>query len=238
MYDPLNNSLLEIFITSASLGGVTGLNVVDAYRHGVCPIHVYIQSVVMYFMMEFNVTAVYQSSKVHSKSFLLYGNVGNLQFLVMQLLSLLEHSLLWGGVIRTWNPHSVFGLFLIVCGLGIRYVGMIQCGESFSHIIDTDTSTASASAQGRNRELVTHGVYSAVRHPVYLGFWLFAQGIELTLHNWVMLFVVAITLFWFFLIRIPFEEYFLGQIYGEQYQIYKRKVRLGVPFIYESNVYI
>lgn len=228
MYDPVQNSLREIFLVSASLGGVSGLNLVHMHLNGgVYPVHVYIQSVVIYYMMEFNITAQYQCSKVHSKSFLIYGNVGNFQFLAMQLLSLTECMVV--GTRRLWNTCSIVGLTCIVCGLGLRYVGMAQCGESFSHIIDTDTTTE------KERKLVTHGVYSVIRHPVYVGFWLFAQGIELMLNNWGMLVVVAIVLHWFFLIRIPFEEYFLDQIYGDQYRAYKKQVKLGVPLIYKRQ---
>jgi protein-S-isoprenylcysteine O-methyltransferase Ste14 len=49
-----------------------------------------------------------------------------------------------------------FGLGLMALGEGISVVGMLHLGGSFSFFVEV-------------RELVTHGIYRFVRHPLYLG---------------------------------------------------------------------
>jgi hypothetical protein len=83
---------------------------------------------------------------------------------------------------------------------------------------------APAKTSGRNTssqlavQLNTTGVYSIVRHPLYLGNYLIGLGIMLLLWVW-WLPVIYTLLFWLYYERIMFaEEAFLNQQFGEAFR--------------------
>ncbi len=80
----------------------------------------------------------------------------------------------------------------------------------------------------RDAELVTHGTYGLVRHPLYLFsiilFWLIPFMTDLILS-----FVIASTLY--FIIGTFPEERKLVDIYGEDYEAYQEDVPRIIPFI-------
>jgi protein-S-isoprenylcysteine O-methyltransferase Ste14 len=79
--------------------------------------------------------------------------------------------------------------------------------------------------RGRVAQLVTSGIYSFTRNPVYLGFLLILIGISLDSGSYwgILLAPVLVILFNQFVIR-PEEEY-LASKFGEQFTSYKAKVR-------------
>ena len=52
---------------------------------------------------------------------------------------------------------------------------MHTCSDNFSHII--------VEHQPKDHKLVTHGVYSVLRHPSYVGWFYFAIGTQIVLAN-------------------------------------------------------
>jgi protein-S-isoprenylcysteine O-methyltransferase Ste14 len=78
---------------------------------------------------------------------------------------------------------------------------------------------------GRAAHLVTSGIYSFTRNPIYLGFLLIVVGISLDAGTYwgIMLAPVLVILFNQLVIQ-PEEEY-LTQRFGEQFTNYKGKVR-------------
>lgn len=110
---------------------------------------------------------------------------------------------------------SVFCLFISLIGLAVRIlvIGFTPKGTS-----------------GRNTEqqvaesLNTKGIYSVVRHPLYLGNFLMWFGIILLVNNlWFT--VVCVLLFWLYYERIMFaEEQFLKRKFGEQYLEWSKNV--------------
>lgn len=80
--------------------------------------------------------------------------------------------------------------------------------------------------------LITSGVYQFIRHPMYaahLG-WGIAQ--PLLLHNWIVGFLVIITLIPGLLYRIPREEQMMVDHFGARYRSYSETTYRIFPFIW------
>jgi protein-S-isoprenylcysteine O-methyltransferase Ste14 len=116
--------------------------------------------------------------------------------------------------------------FSLIC-IGISLLGLIVrvLVVGYAH---QDTS-------GRNREkqkaeaLNTTGIYSIVRHPLYLGNFFMWLGIILFVgHIWFAL--VCILLFWIYYERIMLtEEKFLIEKFGDQYHEWANKTPAFIP---------
>ena len=87
------------------------------------------------------------------------------------------------------------------------------------------------SSKREDHELVTSGVFSYVRHPSYVGWFLWSLGTQVVLLNPIC-FVLYTGVTWtFFNERIYAEEYLLLRFFGNAYSDYQAKVPAGIPFI-------
>jgi len=115
---------------------------------------------------------------------------------------------------------SLACLFISLIGLLIRVlvIGFMPKGTS-------GRNTSKQVAEVLN----TKGIYSAVRHPLYLGNFLMWFGIILYVNN--LWFAIAgILLFWLYYERIMFaEEQFLKRKFGEQYLAWSLKTPAFIP---------
>lgn len=124
------------------------------------------------------------------------------------------------------DPRSLIiwlGVVMIFIGLYIRFTAIITAGKSFTHLIATKQRT--------EHKLITHGIYRYIRHPSYLGFFVFAVGTQLMLQNIISLVGFVVVLFYFFKDRIEYEEEFLIKFFGQEYIDYKSKTKTWIPFI-------
>ena len=95
--------------------------------------------------------------------------------------------------------------------------------------------TTPRGTSGRNtksqvaEELNTTGIYSLIRHPLYLGNYLIWLGISITTFN--LYFVVVLSLlFWIYYERIMFaEERFLERKFGEKYVLWSNSISAFFP---------
>jgi protein-S-isoprenylcysteine O-methyltransferase Ste14 len=79
-------------------------------------------------------------------------------------------------------------------------------------------------------ELVEHGPYRVVRHPIYSGASLFLSGIALALSWWALVGTAALVVVWALKARV--EERFLVERYAA-YGAYRSRTRYRmVPFVY------
>lgn len=75
------------------------------------------------------------------------------------------------------------------------------------------------------------GVYSAVRHPLYLGNYLIWLGIALFAHTWWVVVIVTLT-FWLYYERIMLaEEEFLRQRFGSEFEDWAARTPAFIPNI-------
>ncbi|KAK7285355.1 hypothetical protein RJT34_20124 [Clitoria ternatea] len=118
---------------------------------------------------------------------------------------------------------SDLGLALVVIGEVIRKMGILTAGKAFTHLIRTYPDD--------QHQLVTHGIYRYIRHPGYCGFLIWSIGTQIMLCNPLSTIGFAVVVWHFFAKRIPYEEFFLRQFFGAQYEEYAQRVVSGVPFV-------
>ncbi|KAM0860333.1 hypothetical protein ACQ4PT_046618 [Festuca glaucescens] len=147
------------------------------------------------------------------------------QYVLAMSFAMLEH--LTEGFLfpelKGYHFVSNIGLLMVLVGEIIRKIAVVTAGRAFTHVIRIHYED--------QHQLITHGVYRVMRHPGYLGFLLWAVGTQLMLCNPVSTVAFALVLWRFFAKRIPYEEFFLRQFFGAQYEEYAQNVHSGLPFI-------
>jgi protein-S-isoprenylcysteine O-methyltransferase Ste14 len=78
-------------------------------------------------------------------------------------------------------------------------------------------------------ELITNGVYSIIRHPMYASQWLLVIAQPLLLQNWLAGWLNLIIFIFFYSLRVRAEEKMMLDTFGAQYQEYMQKVGAVFP---------
>ena len=115
--------------------------------------------------------------------------------------------LLWQRAPVSWTALPIVGLCLMIAGFILWTVARFQLGASF---------TVKAEA----RQLVTRGLYSKIRNPIYVfGSWVFVGTILVFGEPvWLLVFVILIPLqVW----RARKESAVLEAAFGEEYRRYR-----------------
>jgi len=99
------------------------------------------------------------------------------------------------------------GILVITVGLLIWYLGLRALGQHF-HIFPEPKS------------LVTHGIYSKIRNPIYIGSFLAFAGLSIFTMS-IIVIVLTLIQIPLQLTRISAEEKRLIKKYGEKYLTYK-----------------
>ncbi|CAI4217913.1 unnamed protein product [Parascedosporium putredinis] len=126
----------------------------------------------LFHFLEFWTTAAYNTPVADVSSFLLTANWPAYPIAhTAASLECLLTNYFWPD--RAWAPLGTgpalvaLGIVLVVGGQAIRAGAMIQCGESFNHIVQHSKKSSHA--------LITTGLYSVFRHPA-LVMWRFFYG--------------------------------------------------------------
>lgn len=119
-----------------------------------------------------------------------------------------------GGIPFHNDILSWAGVALCMLGLILFLLSLISFGKSFRLGIDNKTPG----------QLVTTGVFSICRNPIYTSFGLILLGINLIYFNWILI-LYLFAGFWLFNRQVLREEVFLKKIYGDEYFEYCKKVR-------------
>jgi protein-S-isoprenylcysteine O-methyltransferase Ste14 len=130
-------------------------------------------------------------------------------FLVIQMVAAVALGcivILWTG---PWNLARYIGGFLAMSGIVLLFVARFQLGKSFS-------VTAQA------RKLVTHGLYSRIRNPIYVFSSLMVLGILLVVQR-PLLFALFAPLIVVQTFRAHKEAQVLEAKFGEEYREYRSK---------------
>lgn len=115
--------------------------------------------------------------------------------------------IIWQHPPAAWGAMQVIGACLLVAGFTLWTAARFQLGRSL-------TVTAQA------RKLVTHGLYSKIRNPIYVFGSCVAAGLILVLGRpvWLLVFLIAIPLqIW----RARKEASVLETTFGEEYRRYR-----------------
>ena len=78
-------------------------------------------------------------------------------------------------------------------------------------------------------QLVTHGVYRSIRHPMYTAIFLFSIAQALLLNNWLAGFAALVTFIPLYIVRRPREERMMIDRFGEEYEAYMRRTGRLLP---------
>jgi len=119
---------------------------------------------------------------------------------------------IWEHPPAVWTPTVILGTFLFVAGFILWSVARFQLGASFS-------------VRAEARQLVTRGIYSKVRNPIYVFGLCMIAGLILFLNRpiWLLAYIFIIPLqIW----RARKEAQVLEAKFGEEY----RKYRAGTWF--------
>jgi protein-S-isoprenylcysteine O-methyltransferase Ste14 len=106
------------------------------------------------------------------------------------------------------------GVASCYAGLAILALSLRSFGDSFRVGIDVDHPD----------KLVTTGIFSISRNPIYVGFSFVLLGQFLVFSNWVML-IYLVAGIWLFHRQVLREEDFLREHYGQKYAEYCQRVR-------------
>ena len=190
---------------------------------GVWPFGTYLCILSMSHFLEYAVTGITNPSNLSTDSFLL------------------NHSLYyWIAAVASWIEYFVEYYFLpagfkdvtslVKCGVVISIVGeilrkiaMFHLGNNFYHIVQ--------SSKQENHELVTSGIFSYVRHPYYVGWFLWSLGTQVVLLNPICFVFYGYVLWVSFNESIYDEEESLLYFFGNGYSDYQMNVPVGIPFI-------
>jgi protein-S-isoprenylcysteine O-methyltransferase Ste14 len=80
--------------------------------------------------------------------------------------------------------------------------------------------------------LVTEGVYSRVRHPMYSAFWLWALAQAFLLPNWIAGPAGVVGFGTLFFLRLEREERLMLETFGDDYRRYMARTARIIPGIY------
>ncbi len=119
-------------------------------------------------------------------------------------------------------PHTTLvyslGLAIAMLGAGLAIYSRVLLGRNWSATVQLKQS----------HELITHGPYRSVRHPIYTGFLLLFLGNAVMVGDWRGLLAVAIVMasFWR---KLRLEETWLAERFGEPYRAYQARTKALVP---------
>ena len=119
------------------------------------------------------------------------------------------------------STQNILGLMLIVIGFVIIIIAQITLWKYYSSTLVIK----------ENHQLVTHGIYRFVRHPIYLGNVMVFLGIAVYTSS-LAGFLTMLCLIPVFLVRIRMEERLLTEEFGDKHRIYKKNTRKLIPFIF------
>jgi protein-S-isoprenylcysteine O-methyltransferase Ste14 len=95
--------------------------------------------------------------------------------------------------------------------------------------VDIGRNLGTPMTQKDEPELVTSGPYHLVRHPIYSGILVVGAGTAVAL-SWLWLTAVALAGV-YFVYSATVEEHYLTEQFPDTYPVYKRSIKMLVPFI-------
>ena len=83
----------------------------------------------------------------------------------------------------------------------------------------------------QGHEVVEHGVYRRIRHPMYASIWLWSIAQALLLSNWLAGWSALVSFAPLYFLRAPREEQMMCEFFGQQYRDYMGRTGRLVPRI-------
>ncbi|MBZ0278767.1 MAG: isoprenylcysteine carboxylmethyltransferase family protein [Anaerolineae bacterium] len=136
--------------------------------------------------------------------------------------------LAWAGLALPAPPAPLWLRFMgaAVAGIGLMVVGV----AILTHLAINRSLVNITPEPNPQRKLVSSGIYTYVRHPIYTGVILAAAGTAITHGHWVSL-LIAVLLGLFFTYKSMFEEKWLRRVYPEYAAYQQRSGRFFPPLL-------
>lgn len=81
----------------------------------------------------------------------------------------------------------------------------------------------------KDHQMISHGIYRSIRHPMYAAIWLFGIAQALLLPNWVAGLSALVTFAPLYFLRTPREEQMMSGSFGDAYLNYMRQTGRVFP---------
>ncbi len=105
------------------------------------------------------------------------------------------------------------GVVLMMAALWLFWRSHVDLGQNWSQSLEIR----------KGHQLVTHGVYRSVRHPMYASIWLWCLAQGLLLQNWLAGWYALLAFALMYFLRTPREEQMMCQAFGQEYRDYMRR---------------
>lgn len=118
----------------------------------------------------------------------------------------------WLGFADYQLPAFVQGIgaVLMVTALWLFWRSHSDLGTNWSRTLEIQ----------KGHQLITHGVYRTIRHPMYASICLFSLAQGLLLENWLAGWSALVAFGILYLVRIPHEERMMSEFFGGEYTGY------------------
>ena len=105
------------------------------------------------------------------------------------------------------------GLAVMVFALWLFWRSHVDLGLNWSITLE----------MRKDHELIEHGVYRRIRHPMYAAIFLFAIAQGLLLQNWLAGWAGLVTVALLYFVRVPREEKMMREFFGQKYAGYMQR---------------
>src|ERR1700683_3357230 len=110
-----------------------------------------------------------------------------------------------------WAPW--FGTLVLCFALWLFWRSHADLGPNWSVTLEVR----------KVHQLVRHGVYRSIRHPMYASIWLISVARGLLLQNWLAGWSALVTFAIMYFVRTSREERMMCEVFGEEYRAYMRQ---------------
>jgi protein-S-isoprenylcysteine O-methyltransferase Ste14 len=118
--------------------------------------------------------------------------------------------------------NFIVGTVGLAVGLWLFYKSHADLGRNWSTTLEIRDQ----------HRLVTRGLYTVVRHPMYLSLLVYSAGQTLVLPNWIVGPAYGVAMALVFALRLYPEERMMLEEFGEQYEVYMRRTKRLIPGIW------
>ena len=84
---------------------------------------------------------------------------------------------------------------------------------------------------GKSEKLVTKGIYSLIRHPIYVSDFTIGLG-AFVFSGFILIGILTFAAVFFHIFQITSEELELSKNFGKEYEEYKKRTKKIIPFLY------
>ena len=116
------------------------------------------------------------------------------------------------------------GLVMMIGGLWLFWRSHADLGLNWSPTLENR----------KGHEIISHGVYRRIRHPMYSAIWLFSIAQGLLLNNWLAGWAVVLAFAVMYFLRTPKEEEMMIDHFGNAYKEYMAETGRLFPRIRRS----